>query len=204
MTQVVEPSVSVRPAPIHLGAGRPAARLHGLVRARTGEAVELCYQCQTCASGCPLAYAMDLTPVQLLRAIRLGLDDEALASRTIWLCASCQTCTTRCPQGIDIARVMDAVRGVSLEEGRPAALRRVRAFYLTALSNMRLFGRMYEAGLMGVLKLRTREFTKDLGLGMAMIRKRKLRFLPAFAGLIETQRIFRRVKAKDRRARAGQ
>ena len=109
-------------------------------------------------------------PAQLLRAVRLGLDDEVLASRTIWLCASCQTCTTRCPQGIDIARVMDAIRGVLIEEGRPAALRNLRAFYLTALSNMRLFGRMYEAGLMGVLKVRTREFKKDLGLGMAMIR----------------------------------
>jgi len=204
MSVPVNPSVSVVQAPIRLGGGRSATRLLGIVRARTGEAVELCFQCQTCASGCPLAYAMDLTPPQLLRAIRLGLDQEALASRTIWLCASCQTCTTRCPQGIDIARVMDTVRGVSLEEGRPAALRRVRAFYLTALSNMRLFGRMYEAGLMGVLKLRTGEFKKDLGLGMAMIRRGKLRFFPSFAGLIDTQRIFWRVRAKDRKARAGQ
>lgn len=203
--------MSAMQLPIRLGDRRVAARLLGLVRTRTGERVELCFQCQTCASGCPVAYAMDLTPPQLLRAIRLGLDEEALASRTIWLCSSCQTCTTRCPQGIDIARVMDAVRGVSLEEGRPAALRRVRAFYKTALSNMRLFGRMYEAGLMGVLKLRTGEFKKDLGLGMAMIRRRKLRFFPSFAGLIDIERIFwragakdRRVRAKDRRVRAGQ
>jgi len=204
MNAAVDASASVAQTTVHLGDGRSAARLLGLVRARTGELVELCFQCQTCASGCPLAYAMDLTPAQLLRAVRLGLDDEVLASRTIWLCASCQTCTTRCPQGIDIARVMDAIRGVSIEEGRPAALRNVRAFYLTALSNMRLFGRMYEAGLMGVLKVRTREFKKDLGLGMAMIRRRKLRFFPAFAGLIDTQRIFRRVRAKDRKARARQ
>jgi heterodisulfide reductase subunit C2 len=204
MSALLDPPVSVVQTPIRLGDRHAAARLLGIVRTRTGEAVELCFQCQTCASGCPLAYAMDLTPVQLLRAIRLGLDEEVLASRTIWLCASCQTCTTRCPQGIDIARVMDAVRGVSLEEGRPAALRRVRAFYKTALSNMRLFGRMYEAGLMGVLKLRTGEFRKDLGLGMAMVRRRKLRFFPSFAGLIDTQRIFWRVRAKDRKARAGQ
>jgi len=99
---------------------------------------------------------------------------------------------------------MDVVRGVSLEEGRPAALRRVRAFYKTALSNIRLFGRMYEAGLMGVLKLRTGEFRKDLGLGMAMVRRGKLRFFPSLAGLIDTQRIFLRARAKDRKARAGQ
>jgi heterodisulfide reductase subunit C2 len=203
MSAPVDSPVSVVQTPIRLGNGHSTARLLGIVRTRTGESVELCFQCQTCASGCPVAYAMDLTPPQLLRAIRLGLDEEVLASRTIWLCASCQTCTTRCPQGIDIARVMDAVRGVSLQEGRPAALRRVRAFYLTALSNMRLFGRMYEAGLMGVLKLRTGEFKKDLGLGIAMIRKGRLRFFPSFAGLIDTQRIFWRVRAKDRKARAG-
>jgi len=64
---------------------------------------------------------------------------------------------------------MGGVRGVSIEEGWPAALWRVRVFCKIALSNIRLSGWMDEAGVMGVLKLRTGEFRKNLGLGMAMV-----------------------------------
>ena len=37
-----------------------------------GENVYLCYQCQKCASGCPVADYFDLSPNQLMRAIQLN------------------------------------------------------------------------------------------------------------------------------------
>ena len=75
-----------------------------------GQNVNLCFQCSKCGAGCPVEYAMDYSPVQIIHAIRLGLDDLALTSRTIWLCASCETCTTRCPQNVEVAKVMDAAK----------------------------------------------------------------------------------------------
>jgi heterodisulfide reductase subunit C len=73
---------------------RPDSTLLETVEARSGESVSRCYQCRKCTNGCPLVFAMDWMPNQVMRAIQLGLEKEILASQTIWVCASCQTCTT--------------------------------------------------------------------------------------------------------------
>ena len=65
-----------------------------------GQNINLCYQCRKCSAGCPIVYEMDYTPTQIIQAIRLGMKDLVLKSKTIWLCTSCETCTTRCPQDI--------------------------------------------------------------------------------------------------------
>jgi len=83
----------------------------------SGQEVNLCYQCRKCAAGCPISYAMDYKPAQLIHAIRLGMDDLVFNSKTVWLCASCETCTTRCPQEVDVAKVMDAVKIITHRRG---------------------------------------------------------------------------------------
>jgi heterodisulfide reductase subunit C len=160
----------------------------------TGQKVNRCYQCSKCAAGCPVSYAMDYTPAQIIHAIRLGLDELALKSKTVWLCASCETCTARCPQEVDIAGVMDAVKIVALRRGVKPAVPRVASFYRAALGNIRVWGRMFELGMIADLKLRTRDFLKDAGLGMRMLRKGKLKVIPSLKGAKATRRIFRRVK----------
>lgn len=74
-----------------------------------------CYQCGRCSAGCPVAGAMDLLPNQVMRLVQLGLIDQAMASQTIWFCAACLTCAARCPQGVDLARVMEALRTLAVE-----------------------------------------------------------------------------------------
>jgi heterodisulfide reductase subunit C len=44
----------------------------------------------------------------------LGIDD-VLDSQTIWSCAACLTCVSRCPKGIDLPRVMEAMRQLKME-----------------------------------------------------------------------------------------
>ena len=167
----------------------------------SGQNVNLCYQCSKCGAGCPVAYALDYSPVQLIHAIRLGLDDLVLNSRTIWLCASCETCTTRCPQDVDVAKVMDAAKIIAVRRGVRPALPRVSAFHRATLGNIRSHGRMYELGLILGLKLRTREFLKDSTLGIGMLRRGKLRLLPRFKGARATRRIFRRVERIEKHQR---
>lgn len=181
-------------SPVRLSEKLLSSRLRNMIP----EKIELCFQCQKCASGCPVAYAMDYTPPQLLRMIQLGMDDEVMEAKTMWLCASCETCSTRCPQGIDIAGVMDSVRQIAIAEGRRSAVPRVLAFGKTGLWNIRTFGRMYELGLIGVLKLKTREFTKDIGLGSKMFFKGKIKILPSIRGRREMRKLFSRVKEKER------
>ncbi len=187
-------STGSRVPPVSLNARLLSSRLHGSI----GERVELCFQCQKCASGCPVSYAMDYTPPQILRMILLGLDEEVLGAKAPWFCASCETCTTRCPQGIDIAGIMDGVRSVAIAQGRRSPVPRPLAFYKSGLWNIRQFGRIYELGLVGMLKLRTREFMKDVDLGRKLFLKGKLRILPSIKGRRDIRKIFSRVKEKER------
>jgi heterodisulfide reductase subunit C len=59
---------------------------------------------------------MDILPSQVIRYAQLGLVEELLASKTIWLCAACQTCYTRCPKGVDLSRIMEALREIVMFE----------------------------------------------------------------------------------------
>lgn len=143
-----------------------------------GQNVFLCYQCVKCTSGCPVAEFFDWQPNQIMRALQLGQDDIALGAQTPWLCAACQTCTTRCPQALDIAAIMEFLSREARARGIAAPVPEVPIFNEAFLREVRLWGRAYELGLMAEMKLRTRNFTGDLDLGVKMMRKRKLAFLP--------------------------
>ena len=82
----------------------------------SGENLKLCYQCGTCSASCPMSFAMDLLPRQIMRLVQLGLEEEIAKSMSNWLCASCLTCTVRCPRGIDLSRVMEALRLLTLRK----------------------------------------------------------------------------------------
>jgi heterodisulfide reductase subunit C len=164
----------------------------------SGQNVNLCYQCRKCAAGCPISYAMDYKPAQIIHAIRLGMDNLVLKSKTPWLCASCETCTTRCPQEVDIAKVMDAVKIIALRQGVKPAVPDVASFYKAALANIKKCGRMFEVGMIIGLKLRTFNFFKDMVLGAKMFKKGKLKMIPSLSGALTTWKIFRRVKSFEK------
>jgi heterodisulfide reductase subunit C len=75
-----------------------------------------CNQCGKCSAGCPVVAAMDILPSQAIRMAQLGME-EVLQSKTIWICASCLTCSTRCPKGVDLPRLMEALRQIALRKG---------------------------------------------------------------------------------------
>lgn len=75
----------------------------------SGQNLMACNQCGKCSAGCPVAFGMDILPSQVIRFGQLGME-EVLDFQTIWTCAACLTCVARCPKGIDLPRVMEAMR----------------------------------------------------------------------------------------------
>jgi heterodisulfide reductase subunit C len=82
----------------------------------SGQDLLACNQCGKCSAGCPVVAAMDILPSQVIRMAQLGME-EVLESNTIWICASCLTCVTRCPKGVDLPRLMEALRQIALRQG---------------------------------------------------------------------------------------
>jgi heterodisulfide reductase subunit B len=157
------------------------ATLAQRIQEQLGQNVYLCYQCVKCTSGCPVGKYFDWQPNQIMRALQLGQEDVALHAETPWLCAACQTCTTRCPQGLDITAIMEFLTREALAGGIRPPVQEVDAFNKAFMREVRLWGRSYELGLMAEMKLRTlrtRPITADLDLGVRVIRKNKMPFLP--------------------------
>jgi heterodisulfide reductase subunit B len=156
-------------------------RLAQRVQEELGQNVYLCYQCIKCTSGCPVAEFFDWQPNQIMRALQLGQEQIALHAQTPWLCASCQTCTTRCPQGLDITAIMEFLTREALENGISPPVSEVNIFNQAFMREVRLWGRAFELGLMAEMKLRTGDIMGDMDLGVKMIRRNKLPFLPSLA-----------------------
>lgn len=99
----------------------------------SGENVFACYQCGMCSAGCPFAEQMDLLPNQIIRKLQLQ-DWSVVESNAMWICASCLSCQVRCPKGVDLSRLMEALRQlylrkhmdrVSIDEMTPEEIRRI-------------------------------------------------------------------------------
>ncbi|PIU57239.1 MAG: heterodisulfide reductase subunit C [Chloroflexi bacterium CG07_land_8_20_14_0_80_51_10] len=181
----------------------PNSSFRKRVEELSGEKVSACFQCEKCTNGCPLTFAMDIPPHKVIRSVHLGLKDEVLNSDTIWVCASCQTCTTRCPNGIDIAHIMDTLRQLSQREGIPASKKDVPVFHSAFLASMKRHGRVYEMGMAVEYTLRSAGIgglMKQMGRGLEMMKKGKMKLLPArFRANSQVRGIFKKAGGKGKR-----
>lgn len=84
----------------------------------SGESVKLCMQCSTCTGMCPMAGEMDFSPRKVMHFAQFGLIDRLGEINTFWKCASCHACSVKCPRGIDIAKVMEALRQQTLRKSK--------------------------------------------------------------------------------------
>ena len=103
-------------ARVRLSRERIRGELVRKIEELSGQNLLACNQCGKCSAGCPAATVMDLLPNQVIRYAQFGLE-QVLEAKSIWICASCQTCYARCPHGVDLTRIMEALRVIALEHG---------------------------------------------------------------------------------------
>jgi heterodisulfide reductase subunit C len=165
-----------------------------------------CFQCRKCTNGCPVTFAMDLYPDEVIRMVILGQRETVLNCQTIWVCAACETCTTRCPNEVKIAELMDCLKEMAVQEGVPSPQPRILALHETFLNNIKKRGRLYETTLLPAYLLKSGELLDrwnsgtwryDLKLGRQMFSKGRLPLIPkSIKGKREVRKILARRKTE--------
>lgn len=169
----------------------------------SGQNVSDCYQCGKCSGGCPVVADTKLAPNRVIRQVQLGMKEDALANDLVWSCAGCYTCSSRCPEGIDTARIIDAVRAIALHEevrltGGAAA---VRTFYRAFLDSVRDFGRLSEVGLMGGYNINSGRFWTNMAKAPWFLLKGKIGVTAhRVSNLDRLRRVYERIHELDSKA----
>ncbi|MCK4960583.1 MAG: 4Fe-4S dicluster domain-containing protein [Planctomycetes bacterium] len=171
-----------------------------LIEEMSGVDLGVCFQCKKCTSGCPVAELVSSPPAEIMRRLHLGAGEELLDSEIVWMCLSCETCTGRCPMGVDIAKVMDALRALSIERGKAKQKGNMHLFNKAFLKTVQVFGRTYEMAMITAYKLGTGKFMGDVEKFPKMLMKGKISLLPSLKG---DRKTVRRIFKKTKRAKGG-
>jgi heterodisulfide reductase subunit C len=168
------------------------------IEAESGQDVTACYQCGKCTGGCPLSFAMDYAPRQLVRMVQLNMKDKALNSSTIWLCATCATCTARCPREVDLAAIIDTLRIEARHAGVPPKEKDVALFHDIFLNSIKKNGRVFEMGMTMAYNMKSGNLMQDAELGLPMFVKNKISLSPdKIKGIEEVRKIFDKVERME-------
>lgn len=166
------------------------------IKRLSDEDVSRCYQCGKCTAGCPVAIDMDITPNQVMRLVQINGRDRVLSSSTIWLCLSCETCSTRCPEDIDIAKVMDTLRKISVAEGFSSPQAPITDFHRLFLNSVEKYGRLNELELSIRHNLAVKKPTKDVGLAVSLFQKGKIN---PIGGRVKDRGTIKKIFAESKR-----
>ncbi|MCR8487470.1 MAG: 4Fe-4S dicluster domain-containing protein [Crenarchaeota archaeon] len=132
---------------------------------------EICFVCNKCVSGCPVAEVRsEYRPNKIVKLAYLGFIDELIQSGIIWYCTQCLKCSERCPMDVHPASVIVALRNIASKKKLPPEA------WIKMAKNICVYGRITPE--MGVVskdrKLIKRE---DLGLRTPVVSKELIRRL---------------------------
>ncbi len=172
----------------------------------SGDRINRCIQCGTCTGSCPVSYAMDISPRQLIALFRAGEMERIMKSRTIWICASCYSCTTRCPSGIKITDIIYALKRTAMEKNMKSSAPQVQTLAKTFTENLIAYGRLHEGTLIRKYYARTniRKFIDLIPLAKKMWKTKRIQLFPKRIKARESlARIIRKAQEIDMRVLKG-
>jgi len=140
-----------------------------------GEKILDCIQCGSCSGGCPSMFAMDYSPMQIIKMINLGMKEKVLSSSTIWVCSLCYTCATRCPRNVDFPTLMMSLRNKAIRENlvKDCAKSNFHKYFFEIVNK---YGRMHNPELI-IKLLDITDFDSllhNVRLGLRLLRRGKL------------------------------
>lgn len=202
MSQVaIAPPVEIPPGAM---SGREvelrAAFLEEVDRIPGGDRLRRCIQCGTCSGSCPVSYAMDLQPRQLVGLFRAGDLASIMRSRSIWICASCYSCTVRCPAGIKVTDLIYALKRMASSNGDLVSQASTAPLARAFVKIVHRTGRNHELELVARYLLRRdpRRLFSMLPLGWRLWRRGRVAFWPKkIKGVEGLQKIIAKAEAMD-------
>jgi len=177
------------------------AFLREIDRIPGGGRLNQCIQCGTCTASCPVSYAMDLSPRQVIGMFRAGAIEDLLRTRTIWICASCYSCTLRCPAEIQITALLYALKRIAIKQRIFPKNFAVYALSETFSDIIKKYGRNFETGLVlrYFLRVKPMRLLGRTGQGMKLWRHGRIAMRPDKIRDIEgLRRIIAKAETFDR------
>ena len=78
--------------------------------------IRACEQCGTCTASCPTKESSDFNIRKVVRHLQLELyEDKDFLSKYPWLCTQCYRCRELCTEGLEIPKLVMALRELSLK-----------------------------------------------------------------------------------------
>jgi heterodisulfide reductase subunit C len=170
------------------------------IEALTGTPVGACSQCGKCSGGCPVTAEHDGGPREVIRLIQLGHREDVYPLSAAWRCVGCMTCGTRCPFGIEVPKVMDAVRQLGLRDGvkMNEGSMKMHCFVVAFLDAVRDYGRLYEPTMMVQYNLNSGYMVTNFHKAIGFLSRRKLTAWPERVKNIgRLRRVFDRIAEEE-------
>lgn len=151
-----------------------------VMKLQGGENILDCIQCGLCAGSCPTRFAMDYSPIQILKMVHLGMREQVLSSRTIWICSTCHTCATRCPRAVNLTNLMMSLRNLAIEENFANKMETETKFHRSFFEVVNKYGRLHELALLTKILKKTDipSLLHNASLGWRLLRRGRLRLRP--------------------------
>ncbi len=75
-----------------------------------------CMRCGKCSATCPSYDEMEYHPHQFVYMVETGDIETLKNSPSIYKCLSCFACVERCPRGVEPAKLIEAIRLLTVRE----------------------------------------------------------------------------------------
>jgi len=88
-----------------------------IVEDKSGKDLYECFSCGTCTAGCPERELDSLySPRKVIKNVLLGMKESVFNNKFVEICSRHHRCFTQCPQGVEIPKLMNAIKKIAEKE----------------------------------------------------------------------------------------